>query len=443
MRRPTACMKAATLTRATLRTSRSLDFLSEKGLTTQIGHPREQWPLVALKELVDNSIDACEEAGIAPVVKVTMDENSLTIEDNGPGIAADIVKDVLDFDVRVSSREAYVSPTRGAQGNALKAIVAMPYVIYGHEGQVEIDTVGSIHTISLGLDRIRQQPTVDHEVKPNRRKKGTSVKLVWPDLTSSIEDVCGDRFLQIADSFGWLNPHLSLTLRWMGDVVVKVRPTNTEWSKWKPSDPTSPHWYQPQHLERLIAGYISNERDITVREFVSEFHGLSGTAKQRRVLEATGLARERLSNLVHGRDLDHQKIARLLAVMQQESKPVKPMSLGIIGEEHFRRRFVALGCAMESFTYVKRIEVDDGLPELLETAFGWVPKEGKRRLVTGVNWSPGILNPFRELGQRGYGMDSVLANLRVDNSEPVIVMMHLATPRPQYTDRGKSSVVTT
>jgi hypothetical protein len=229
----------------------------------------------------------------------------------------------------------------------------------------------------------------------------------------------------------------------MGDVVVKVRPTNTEWSKWKPSDPTSPHWYQPQHLERLIAGYISNERDITVREFVSEFHGLSGTAKQRRVLEATGLARERLSNLVHGRDLDHQKIARLLAVMQQESKPVKPMSLGIIGEEHFRRRFVALGCAMESFTYVKRIEVDDGLPELLETAFGWVPKEGKRRLVTGVNWSPGILNPFRELGQRGYGMDSVLANLRVDNSEPVIVMMHLATPRPQYTDRGKSSVVTT
>ncbi|MGB2932817.1 MAG: ATP-binding protein [Methyloceanibacter sp.] len=119
-------MKAATLTRATLRTSRSLDFLSEKGLTTQIGHPREQWPLVALKELVDNSIDACEEAGIAPVVKVTMDENSLTIEDNGPGIAADIVKDVLDFDVRVSSREAYVSPTRGAQGNALKAIVAMP-----------------------------------------------------------------------------------------------------------------------------------------------------------------------------------------------------------------------------------------------------------------------------------------------------------------------------
>ena len=36
--------------------------------------------------------------------------------------------------VRVSSREAYVSPTRGAQGNALKTIVAMPFVLDGERG---------------------------------------------------------------------------------------------------------------------------------------------------------------------------------------------------------------------------------------------------------------------------------------------------------------------
>ena len=36
---------------------------------------------------------------------------------------------LLDYTVRVSSREAYVSPTRGAQGNALKTIVAMPFVL--------------------------------------------------------------------------------------------------------------------------------------------------------------------------------------------------------------------------------------------------------------------------------------------------------------------------
>jgi DNA topoisomerase VI subunit B len=61
-----------TLNRTSFRTSRLLDFASEKELVAQIGHAKEAWPVVILKELVDNSIDACEEAGIAPVVAVTL-----------------------------------------------------------------------------------------------------------------------------------------------------------------------------------------------------------------------------------------------------------------------------------------------------------------------------------------------------------------------------------
>ena len=41
----------------------------------------------------------------------------------------------------------------------------------------------------------------------------------------------------------------------------------------------------------------------------------------------------------------------LLAAMQIHSKPVKPPALGIIGKEHFRQRFEAAGCEMESFDY--------------------------------------------------------------------------------------------
>jgi hypothetical protein len=96
-------------------------------LTAQIGHQRDDWPLVILKELVDNAIDACEEAGIAPVVEVTVDADGIAVRDNGPDLPAEVVEDVLDFSIRVSSREAYISPTRGAQGNALKTIVAMPW----------------------------------------------------------------------------------------------------------------------------------------------------------------------------------------------------------------------------------------------------------------------------------------------------------------------------
>ena len=52
---------AAQLQRATLRTSPLLDFCSRKELIAQTGHQPEAWPLVVLKELVDNALDACED----------------------------------------------------------------------------------------------------------------------------------------------------------------------------------------------------------------------------------------------------------------------------------------------------------------------------------------------------------------------------------------------
>src|ERR1700746_3386580 len=94
------------LARATFKTSRLLDFCSEKELVAQTGHAPAQWPLVVLKELVDNALDACEEADIAPVITIAVDKTGITVTDNGPGLPAETVKGVLDFTVRVSSREA-------------------------------------------------------------------------------------------------------------------------------------------------------------------------------------------------------------------------------------------------------------------------------------------------------------------------------------------------
>lgn len=121
--RPTASPK---LDRTTFTTSRLLDFCSEKELVAQTGHRPQQWSLVVAKELIDNALDACEEAGRSPEIAITVDKAGITVVDNGPGIPAETVKGVLDFATRVSSREAYVSPTRGAQSNALKTLIAMP-----------------------------------------------------------------------------------------------------------------------------------------------------------------------------------------------------------------------------------------------------------------------------------------------------------------------------
>jgi DNA topoisomerase VI subunit B len=432
------------LNRTTFRTSRLLDFCSRKELIAQTGHQPADWPLVLLKELLDNALDACEDARTPPVVHVTVDDQGVTVADNGPGIPPETVDGVLDFAVRVSSREAYVSPTRGAQGNALKTVLAMPFVLDGDQGRVEIASRGVRHGITLRVDRIRQAPALDHERHDANGKNGTSVRVLWPNSARSILDHAEDRFLQIADDYTFLNPHLDLTVNWFGR-QAHVPATAPDWAKWLPCHPTSAHWYDLERFARLIAACISDDegrgQERTVRAFVAEFDGLAGTAKQTRVLDAVGLKRAPLSALAGDREVDAQAAGRLLAAMQAQSKPVQAKRLGALGHDVLKRRFVALGCQPESFTYKKTAGETDGIPYLQETAFGYCPGADGRRLITGVNWSPGIVNPFRQLGRFGLSLDTVLANLRADEDEQVVLLLHLACPRVEYTDRGKSAVV--
>ena len=170
------------LKRETFRTSRMMDFCNRKELTAQTGHPPDLWPLVILKELVDNALDACEEGGVAPAIQVRADDDGITVTDNGPGISVDTVRAVLDFNIRVSSREAYVSPTRGAQGNALKTIIAMPFAIDGNQGRVDITAGGVRHEISFAFDQIRQEPIVSIDPKHDESNAGTRVMVHWPNL---------------------------------------------------------------------------------------------------------------------------------------------------------------------------------------------------------------------------------------------------------------------
>jgi DNA topoisomerase VI subunit B len=169
-----------TLKREAFRTSRLLDFCSERELTKQVGHPVDKWPLVVLKEATDNALDEAEEAGRAPVIHVEVSGNEIIIADNGRGIPAETVAGMLDFSVRVSSREAYVSPTRGMQGNALKTIVAMAFALDGTKGETLIESGGTTHRISFKVDQVRQEPKIDHIRERCLVKNGTRITVRWP-----------------------------------------------------------------------------------------------------------------------------------------------------------------------------------------------------------------------------------------------------------------------
>jgi DNA topoisomerase VI subunit B len=443
------------------RVSRLMEFCTQRELQNQTGHSVGDWPLVVLKELMDNALDACEEAEVAPVISITVGPGSITIQDNANGIETDTIKSILDYTVRISSREAYVSPTRGAQGNALKTILAMGYVLdRNREGNTEaigvtvIESRSVKHRIEFGVDHINNQPKITHTTAPSPISMGTKISVEWPAGERWLE-WAEKSFKQLAEAYVWFNPHLGLRGVWGGGEFVNVTATNPNWEKWRPRNPTSAHWYDESRLQRYLAAHVARDRDLgrhrTVREFIAEFRGLSGTAVQRKVLNEVGCSHQSLAQFFGVDQVNCSGIAKLLAAMRQHTKPVKPKHLGVIGEEHLKLRFLAAGGNAETFKYQQRQgATDDGIPYVVEFAFGLhesaLTEQGgaaSRKFITGANWSVGINNPFRAFGRTGEGLENTLAKVRANASQPVICALHLASAYIQYADRGKSSIILT
>jgi DNA topoisomerase VI subunit B len=431
-----------------------VEFCNRKELVNQTGHQESEWPLVVLKELVDNALDECEEAGIPPVISVDVKGDTIIIADNGRGIPAKTITSVLNYNIRVSSREAYASPTRGAQGNALKTIMPMAYVLddRGEDavGETFVEAHGIAHRIRFAVDHISQEPKIGHTTGPSDVLYGTRITVTLPGLLSKDDWWSADRrhnFLTLAESYAWMNPHLTLQVTWNGESKIDYRASAPNWKKWLPSWPTSAHWYDESRFRRYMAAHIAHRESVTVREFISEFDGMSGTAKQRLVLAEIGASHVSL-HAWFGRDkANGENIARLLATIKKYSKPVKPKSLGIIGKHHLFKMMETAGGDPRTFKYVCTPDETDGVPHVVEYAFGvcreWMAGGvvTRAKTITGVNWSPGISNPFRRIGSNGDSLDALLERARAGTKAPVIQMLHIAQPGVAYLDRGKSAIV--
>jgi hypothetical protein len=409
---------------------------------------------------------------------VAADAAGITVADDGPGLPEATLQGAMDFTARISNREAYVSPTRGLQGNALKTLLPMAHVLDPAGGRFVLAAHGKRHVIRCGADPISQRAVI-HDDVTDLPTRGTLVRVEWspredgggnvvwpfdglrPLHPDPWEVAFGTRFHELVAGFAVFNPHASIRLDWFGERTT-WEATDPAWQKWKPNRPTSAHWYEVPHLERLIGAYVTHEKDNgepsrLVSDFLAEFDGLTGSAKRKKVLDEAGLKRVRLAELIAGDRLDGTRIAVMLAAMRRHTRLVAARLLGVIGEEHLKARLLAMGVKPKSFRYRRKTSdakskkspaaADEKasfseVPWVLESAFGWLGEEAEdeRRIYAGANWSAAIANPFRHFGGTGEGLETALADMRATANEPVVFVLHLAHPRVQYLDRGKSAI---
>ena len=135
-------------------------------------------------------------------------------------------------------------------------------------------------------------------------------------------------------------------------------------------------------------------RRRTVREFIAEFRGLSGTAVQRKVLEEVGCSHQSLAQFFGINHVNRAGVAKLLASMRKHTKPVAAKHLGIIGADHLKKCFLAAGGNVDNFeSDQSKGANDEGIPYIIEFAFG-LHQSGltqgaavPRKFISGANWS--------------------------------------------------------
>ena len=271
--------------------------------------------------------------------------------------------------------------------------------------------------------------------------------MVWPDLTSRLggsdaADFSHGAVWRLAQAFATTNPHLHLTVA-LPDRTFTWTPTRPDFQKWSPSNLTSPHWYEVDDLSALIAAYLQVDRtagrERTVRDLIAEFRGLRSTAKLRAVAETAGLHGARLVDLIGADGIDQGAVGRLLTSMQQASRAVDPKLLGILGDDHIKRRLVQDWLIGEaSFRYARSATfISDGVPLLIECGFGVIERgdAARRSIVAGVNWSA---SAGRYPQSTFADLDLLLAQVNLHPDDPAVLFVHAALPTARYDDRGKS-----
>ncbi|MFH1786503.1 MAG: DNA topoisomerase VI subunit B [archaeon] len=140
--------------------------------------------ITVVKEAVDNSLDACEEARILPDVKVDIeqvreDRFKVSVEDNGPGIKKDHITRVFG-QLLYGSKFHRLKQSRGQQGIGISASVLYSQLTTGKSTKVysRTDSDKEAQYYELLIDTKKNRPTITkEETVKNWAKHGTRVEM--------------------------------------------------------------------------------------------------------------------------------------------------------------------------------------------------------------------------------------------------------------------------
>jgi len=137
--------------------------------------------ITIVKELVDNSLDAADEAGILPEIKVQIkevgpDRFRISNEDNGPGVVAEKVP--LAFgSLLYGSKFHRLRQSRGTQGIGVSGAILFSQLTTGKHAKITSSTGKAIHEFEIGIDVAKNQPHVFSQKEAKNPDKWHGIRI--------------------------------------------------------------------------------------------------------------------------------------------------------------------------------------------------------------------------------------------------------------------------
>ncbi|MFH0981961.1 MAG: DNA topoisomerase VI subunit B [Planctomycetota bacterium] len=170
--------------------------------------------LTTVKEAVDNSLDACEEAGILPDVEIIVTQIAeerfrVVVQDNGPGIVRDQIPNIFGK-LLYGSKFHRLKMARGQQGIGISAAGMYGLITTGKPISIisRTDEKKEAHHFKVAIDTKKNRPEVVHdESAPVDWPHGTRVEIELEAAFIKGRQGIGEYIEQTAIA----NPHARIT----------------------------------------------------------------------------------------------------------------------------------------------------------------------------------------------------------------------------------------
>jgi len=412
--------------------------------------------ITAVKESVDNSLDACEEVRILPDIRIEVkrlggNRVELITQDNGPGIPRDFIEHVFGKFL-LGSRFHAIRQTRGQQGIGITGVVMYSQLTTGAKTRVvsKVKDDATAVFVDLGID-----------TRKNKAIKSGEIRDTWIDNVTGeevehglrIETVMNAKYQRGRQSVyqylrmtSIVNPHATITLTVQdkdGDIIEEghwERTTDRLPRVVKEIKP-HPHGIHLGTLQRMLRE--AEERKMT--SFLRHnFSGISMRAA-REILEKAGLDESRQPRRIRAEE------AQLIVDSFQKVKVLNPPTdcLSPIEDLLIKKGLSKAIDSRFASTATREPQVTQGNPFQVEVGLvfgGDLNSDSPIEILRFANRVPlmyqqgGCLltKALESVDWKRYGLEQ--PGGRGIPKGPAAVLIHLASTNVQFTSEAKEAV---